>query len=122
MQTDRQKLGKIGEKIAKNFLQMKGYTIITTNFRGNRGEIDIICSKSDDLIIIEVKSVRSIGFGSGEERISKKKQLKLIHTTYKFLEYRPEFSSMGIRFDLVVVNFDEYPAKVSHYKGAFWQE
>jgi putative endonuclease len=121
MISDRQKLGKAGENIAKKYLQERGYELITSNFRTKKGEIDIICRKSDDLVLVEVKSLRMTNFGSGEERISKIKQKKLIKTTYQFLEHRPEFESLGIRFDVIVVNFVKYPAQISHYQGAFWE-
>ena len=121
MKGDRQKLGRVGENIAKKYLQDLGYELITTNFRTKKGEIDIICRKSKDLVLVEVKSLRTTNFGSGEERISKTKQKKLIKTTYQFLGHRPEFESLGIRFDVIVVNFVKYPAQISHYQGAFWE-
>lgn len=121
MKSNRQKLGKVGENIAKKYLQDRGYKLITSNYRTKKGEIDIICCKSNDLVMVEVKSLRTTNFGSGEERISSTKKKKLIKTTYQFLEYRPEFESLGVRFDVIVVNFVKYPAQVSHYQGAFWE-
>jgi putative endonuclease len=122
MKTSRQKLGKAGEEIAEKFLVAKGYAVITKNFRANRGEIDIICLKKDELVIVEVKSIRCPGFGSGEERISLKKRKKIIRTTYQFLGQHLDYGSMGIRFDLVVVDFSSYPAQIRHYEGAFWED
>ena len=121
MKSNRQKLGSVAENIAKKYLQNRGYKVITSNFRTRKGEIDIICRKSDDLVMVEVKSLRTTNFGFGEERISKRKQKKLIKTTYQFLVNRPEFESLGIRFDVIVVDFTEYPAQVVHYQGAFWE-
>ena len=122
MKSDRQLLGKSGEDLAAKYLQDKGLEIIQQNYRAGRGEIDLICKDSDSLVVVEVKSVRVPGFGSGEERIPLKKQKKIIATTYAFLDEYPEFSGFGVRFDAVVVNFDKYPVRISHYESAFWQQ
>ena len=118
---DRHLLGKKGEDLAANYLEVHGYSIVERNFRHGRGEIDIICVIKNDLIIVEVKSVRKIEFGRGEERISAKKQKKIIKTTYAFLASNQNFAEMGVRFDVVVVNFFKYPAQLKHYEESFWQ-
>ena len=38
------KIGEYGEKIAQEYLENKGYTILARNFHKKWGEIDIICS------------------------------------------------------------------------------
>ena len=59
-----QKLGRFGENTAKSFLIRKGYEIIDLNFHTPYGEIDIICKHNDQLIFVEVKTRKSMKFGS----------------------------------------------------------
>ena len=121
MLTDKQKLGKNGEALALQYLMNKGYNKIAQNYLYGKGEIDIICGYENDLIIVEVKSVRVDGYGSGEERITPKKQKMIIETTYGFLAENEKYEDYGVRFDVVVVNFKKYPAEIVHYESAFWQ-
>ncbi len=44
------KIGAWGEEIASKHLERKGYKIIDRNFRRKWGEIDIICSKKEDIV------------------------------------------------------------------------
>lgn len=55
-----QKIGEIGEKLAKMFLMKHGFTIIETNYTRKFGEIDIVAKKSNILHFIEVKSISYI--------------------------------------------------------------
>ena len=121
MKTDRQNLGEKGEELARSFLTNKGYKILKTNFRYRHTELDIICRYKDSLVIVEVKSVRIPVFGSGEERIPHQKQRNIIKTTYAFLRYRPDLIGLGVRFDVVTVNFGEVPPVIAHYEGAFYE-
>ena len=121
MLTDKQKLGQKGENLALRYLENQGYKKVIQNYRFGKGEIDIICEYRNDIIIIEVKSVKVDGFGSGEERITPKKQKKIIETTYGFLSENQQYENFGVRFDVVVVNFKNFPEEIIHYESAFWQ-
>jgi putative endonuclease len=121
MKTDKQKLGDIGEDMAADYLQNKGYTIVERNFQHGKFELDIICLDKNELVIVEVKSVRVPEFGSGEARISRKKQASIFKGSYAYLDRRSRFAGMDVRFDVVCVNLDNYPAQIKHYKEAFWE-
>lgn len=56
-QTDKQKIGEIGENVACKFLVKQGFKIIDRNYRKKWGEIDIVAQKDNILHFIEVKSV-----------------------------------------------------------------
>ncbi len=121
MKTEKQKLGNIGENKAVEYLKRKGYKIIQRNFQYGHHELDIVCSDGNDLVIVEVKSVRVPAFGSGESRISIKKQRSVIKATYGYLNRYKHNADRGVRFDVICVNLDRYPAELVHYKSAFWQ-
>ena len=121
MLTDKQKLGQKGENLALRYLEKQGYKKVIQNYRFGKGEIDVICEYENDIIIIEVKSVKVDGFGCGEERITPKKQKMIIETTYGFLSENQQYEDYGVRFDVVIVNFKNYPAEIVHYESAFWQ-
>lgn len=53
----RKEVGRIGEKIAAEFLENKGFTIIARNYRKPWGEIDIIAEKAGTVRFVEVKAV-----------------------------------------------------------------
>ena len=60
-----QELGELGEKLAKRFLEERGYTIICQNFRTKQGEIDIIArDKYKTIIFVEVKTRTSLEYGN----------------------------------------------------------
>jgi len=55
--TQKQKIGRLGEDIAKKYLENKGFSIKCLNYRKKYGEIDIIAEKGKILHFIEVKTV-----------------------------------------------------------------
>jgi putative endonuclease len=122
MKTDKQKLGSAGEDMAAAFLLANGYRIVDRNFQAGKLEIDMICLDENDLVIVEVKSARGPGYGRPEARISRFKQQSIIKATYLFLNKNPKFQGKNVRFDVVCINLKTYPADISHYKGAFWEQ
>ena len=64
--------GKIGEDIAKKYLEEKGYKIIEQNCRTRYGEIDLVAKDGRDLIFVEVRTKRGENFGTPEESLNKK--------------------------------------------------
>ena len=73
----RRETGILGEKLARDFLKKKGYRIIENNYRCPEGEIDIIARHEDSLVFIEVRTKKSLNFGSPEESITPAKMEKL---------------------------------------------
>lgn len=53
---NRKLLGNRGEKIAKDFLLKKGYTLIAQNYRQGHLEIDLIFETSKQVVFVEVKT------------------------------------------------------------------
>ena len=51
-------LGKKGESLAVKYLKERGYTIVETNFRYERAEIDVIAKEKNVLVFVEVKTRR----------------------------------------------------------------
>jgi len=68
--TDKQKIGKIGEDLACEFLKEKGFKIIERNYLKKWGEIDVIAGKAKKIHFVEVKTVsREIFLVNGENVI-----------------------------------------------------
>ncbi len=57
--SDKQKIGKLGEELAKRFLMKHGYSILEENYTKKYGEIDLIAQKYGITHFIEVKSIVS---------------------------------------------------------------
>ncbi|HVM73697.1 MAG TPA: YraN family protein [Candidatus Paceibacterota bacterium] len=53
----RKEVGRIGESVAAEFLQRKGFRIIERNYRKPWGEIDIIAEKNGVVRFVEVKTL-----------------------------------------------------------------
>ncbi len=82
-------IGKIGEEIAKRFLEKQGYKIIEQNYRTKYAEIDLVTcpskfhfaklgrAKEKELVFVEVRTKVGENFGMPEETINKKKMRKL---------------------------------------------
>ena len=50
----RKEVGRLGEQWACRYLSKKGYTIIETNWRSRLGELDVIATCEELLVIVEV--------------------------------------------------------------------
>jgi putative endonuclease len=77
--------GKKGESLAAEYLLQKGFTILHSNWRWSRYEIDIIAIKDNILHFIEVKTRRTADYGFPEESISKWKLQCMLKAGAAFL-------------------------------------
>jgi putative endonuclease len=101
----RKEKGELGEKLARNFLKKNGYRIKETNFRCKQGEIDIIATKKDYLVFVEVRTKGSTGFGTPEESITYSKKEKLIASALAYMDANTHLPSLW-RIDFVAVELD----------------
>jgi len=113
--------GKIGEKIAQEFLIKKGYQIIQTNFRTRFGEIDLIANKNNRLIFVEVKLKIGEDFGSPEDMIDHHKLSQIQKTAEVFLQTNPQivdnFQSNQIDAVCIVLNPDQTVKRINHWEN-----
>ena len=115
--TPTQLLGQKGEAIAKSFLIVKGFEILSPNFRKSCGEIDLICLDDDEIVFVEVKARTSLQYGAPELAVDKKKVMKIIETGFHYLKEN-DLEERAWRVDVVAIlmqNGNE--PEITHYKG-----
>jgi putative endonuclease len=115
------KTGNKGEDLAVELLESNGYSIVKRNYRYGKGEIDIIAKDPEEegLVFIEVKSRKSLEYGSPEEAITKNKikQLKRIAELYL---YENEIKEILCRFDVIaILMLPGQKPQIEHFINAF---
>jgi len=95
------RLGKAGERAAAQLLRSRGYEVVGSGFVARRGEIDLICRRGRDLVVVEVKTRSSDAFGTPLEAVGAKKRRAFASAA---AEYRALAQWRGpIRFAVVGV-------------------
>ena len=114
----RAELGAYGEALAADYCKRTlGYKLITRNWYGSRGELDLICSDKDTLVFIEVRARAEQALVSGYHSIDANKKAVLHRTCRQYLnqiQHPPKY----FRFDIIDVILSSNKAeKVRHYKN-----
>lgn len=112
-------LGIFGEKMAKRYLESKGYKIIAQNYKNHYGEIDLIAQDGSFFIFIEVKTRIKNTFGFPEEAINRQKQRRLIRISSQYL-LENQIENENYRIDSISIEVDEgnNKARIRHLKDA----
>jgi len=111
------KLGRLGENIAKDFLKQKGFIIIALNWRHLHYEIDIIAGHQNILVFVEVKTRSTFKYGFPDESIDHKKENRLREAAEIYIEQKDLHNE--IRFDIVSIVKNNFEEKVYHIIDAF---
>ncbi|HET9946552.1 MAG TPA: YraN family protein [Patescibacteria group bacterium] len=111
-------IGKAGENIAAEYLKKHGYKILERNFQGKQGEIDIISIKDNVLVFVEVKTRRSVQFGTPLEAIRHAKLDAILLTAGYYTATHHNLPSQQ-RIDAIAVILDEKltPISVEHMEN-----
>ncbi|MDP4182281.1 MAG: YraN family protein [Bacillota bacterium] len=119
---NKRQMGSSNEIIAASYLKTCGYFIINQNYRvGRLGEIDIIARENEYICFIEVKSRKSLLYGTPAEAVNKKKQDNIRKIAYIYINQH-KLHSMNFRFDVVEILIDkknQTPPKINLIKNAF---
>ena len=115
----RKKLGRKGERLARNYLAKRGFRCLKRNYTTKGGEIDLIMRQAKTMVFVEVKTRRSEDFAAGEEAVNFRKQKHMIAAARYFLQVHDLFGR-PCRFDVVVVVIPEKGREsIRHYENAF---
>jgi putative endonuclease len=98
--------GRQAEQIAAAYLRRKGLTVIETNYRCRRGEIDLVLRDRGTIVFAEVRLRRSQSFGGAAFSIDRRKQARIIAAARHYLAGGKE---MPCRFDVVLLDRLEPP-------------
>jgi putative endonuclease len=94
-------LGRAGEAAAAELLQRRGYEVVGTGFAARRGEIDLVCRRGGELVVVEVKTRATDAFGTPAEAVGMRKRRALMSAA---AEYRALAGWRGpIRFAVVAL-------------------
>jgi putative endonuclease len=107
--------GQEGERLALEYLQAKGYSLVQSNFRTRFGEIDIIVKNGEYLVFAEVKTRKNSRFALGAEAVDARKRRKLILTASGYLALHA--TRLQPRFDVIEVYAQT--GRINHIIGAF---
>ena len=86
MRIARRDLGLLGEDLAAQLLQQRGYVILERNYRCPYGEVDIVARDHDRLAFVEVRARRGTSFGTPQESVTPRKQARLAAVARSFLQ------------------------------------
>jgi putative endonuclease len=93
----------VGVAEAAAYLEKESWLVLERNFRGRRGEIDLIARRGEILAFVEVKNWSSFGLSELEVALGPEKRKRIVETSKIFLNRHREYSSLRIRYDLILM-------------------
>ena len=110
--------GKEGEKIGADFLRKKGYSILYTNYRYLKSEIDIIAKKDGILAIVEVRARSNDRIMPIADTITRQKIKLLVMGADHYVADNE--LDLEVRFDVITILKNSKIFKIEHLEGAFY--
>ena len=112
---NKRRIGSEKERLACEYLEKKGYSIVTTNYWCRYADIDIVAKEADVLVFVEVKYRGNAHYGGSMGAVSQNKIRKISQCAvyYIFKEQIPPDTPM--RFDVVAID----GTCVTHLENAF---
>ena len=114
----RQAFGKAGEDLVVRYLKKKGYKVLERNYTCPVGEIDIIARDKKTIVFVEVKTRRSMSYGSARLAITPHKQRKISMTALYYLKCNHQMGQ-DARFDVVTVQSTRGMQEIDLIQNAF---
>jgi len=114
----RQKIGKYGEILAKEYLIRHGYKIIDINVKTGYPETDIIAQRGKIIFFVEVKTRTSLTLGAADESITAKKIKNLKKAMMRYI-YKEKINENYIELNLISIDINRKnkTAKIKHYRN-----
>jgi putative endonuclease len=87
-------IGKIGEDLARGYLEKQGYKILEQNYKTKYAEIDLVAEKpagffkQGTLVFVEVRTKVGENFGSPEDTINKAKLWKVLQNAKSYTAFK----------------------------------
>lgn len=98
---DHNEFGKIAEEFIARKYQKNGYQILDRNWRFHPLELDIIATKNNVLVVVEVKARAYDTFIDPLEAINNIKKRLIVRATNEYMELNN--IEMECRFDIAIV-------------------
>lgn len=95
--------GMAAESLAASYLTGQGLCLITGNFRARMGELDLVMTERNVLVVVEVRARRKTNVTTPAGTIDRGKMRRLIGATRYFLLRHRQFASWPVRFDVVEI-------------------
>jgi putative endonuclease len=112
-------LGRRGEDLAAHHLEHDGVVLLSRNWRCRHGELDIVGTDGEDLVVCEVKTRSTARFGEPAEAVDGRKAHRIRRVAQIWLAaHRVRWSR--VRFDVVAIVAE--PGReptLHHYRDAF---
>lgn len=116
-------IGQQAEERALRFLQDQGFQLVAENFHCQFGEIDLIVSKSELIVFVEVRQRKMSVFGSAAASVTTSKQRKISQSAAIFLQSNHQFELFDCRFDVIAIDvssrFMDEASNLNWIEGAF---
>jgi putative endonuclease len=115
----QRELARQGERLAAEYLERRGCTLLARNWRCREGELDIVGYDGTSVIVCEVKTRSGLRCGAPAESVTSSKIARIRRAASKWL------STFGVppvpvRFDVVaVILAPGQRPRIRHIPGAF---
>jgi putative endonuclease len=117
--TRQHDIGNLGERLAVEYLEHKGYRILALNWRYKRAEVDIIAQNGKIIVFVEVKTRSYDHFGPPDLAVNERKEALITSAAHAWIgqhQYEGE-----IRFDVISILLQENTvSRVQHIEDAFF--
>ncbi len=107
------KYGLVAEFVAVWWLRFKGYRILARRYKTHLGEVDIIASRRDSLVAVEVKARRR-GYDLWDV-VTERQLQRILKAAMLFVAKNPKFASFTVRLDLIIICPWSCPRHMQNY-------
>ena len=112
-------LGRRGEDLAARYLEQQGLVVLSRNWRCRFGELDVVATDADRLVVVEVKTRSGTRFGEPAEAVTRRKQARIRRVANAWLAAH-HVRWCEVRFDVLsIVAEPGRPVSLQHYRAAF---
>lgn len=114
---ERNDIGKEGEALARKHLEKQGYVILHTNWHWHHYELDIVATKANELVVVEVKTRADDCLVDPSEAVDSAKIRRIVKAADAYVNLY--VIDLPIRFDIILLVGKRGSYQLEHIEDAF---